>query len=206
MKNKERKFYNYRINLYYRINYIYHAHEGTYNLLESTILNYLPRNLRRRFSSNCFTSSSEDNGEEAFSINALLELLPTFPGSSSEDELKDKFGPIFVVAAINDLSFSTTAFAKIAQNSIESSLVSIFVRITKAGLRSFVLPTTLAGFPATIPFAGTAFNTNEPAAIIAPDPTTMFPKIVLRAPINTLSWIFGCLSPTSFPVPPRVTP
>ena len=79
MKNKERKFY--------RINYIYHVHEGTYNLLESTILNYLPRNLRRRFSSNCFTSSSEDNGEEAFSINALLELLPTFPGSSSKDEL-----------------------------------------------------------------------------------------------------------------------
>lgn len=72
---------------YYRINYIYHVHEGTYNLLESTILNYLPRNLRRRFSSNCFTSSSEDNGEEAFSINALLELLPTFPGSSSKDEL-----------------------------------------------------------------------------------------------------------------------
>ena len=63
---------------YYRINYIYHVHEGTYNLLESTILNYLPRNLRRRFSSNCFTSSSEDNGEEAFSINALLETFTNF--------------------------------------------------------------------------------------------------------------------------------
>ena len=48
------------------------------------------------------------------SITKLLEQ-PTFR-SSSKDELKDKFGPNFVVfvIAINDLSFSTTAFAKIA--------------------------------------------------------------------------------------------
>ena len=65
-------------------------------------------------------------------------------------------------------------------------------------------PTRFAGFPATIVFGSTGFNTREPAAIWAPSPTMMLPNTFAEAPIKTLLPIFGCLSPSSFPVPPRV--
>ncbi len=55
-------------------------------------------------------------------------------------------------------------------------------------------------------WAGTSLRTKDPAATIAPLPTTIFPRIVAPAPINTPSWIFGCRSPAAFPVPPSVTP
>lgn len=53
---------------------------------------------------------------------------------------------------------------------------------------------------------GKSFKTRDPAAIMAPSPTEMLPRIVAPAPIRAPCPIFGCLSPCSFPVPPSVTP
>nr|GMC93346.1 hypothetical protein Iba_chr05bCG1510 [Ipomoea batatas] len=55
-------------------------------------------------------------------------------------------------------------------------------------------------------WGGMSFNTSEPAAIIAPSPIFIFPRIVALAPISAPWPIFGWRSPISFPVPPKVTP
>ena len=78
--------------------------------------------------------------------------------------------------------------------------------ISIAGAGALAWPTALAGAPATIVCGATGLSTNDPAAIMAPLPTVMFPRIVECAPMRTPLPIFGCLSPTSFPVPPSVTP
>ena len=78
--------------------------------------------------------------------------------------------------------------------------------ISIAGAGALAWPTTLAGAPATIACGATGLSTNDPAAIMAPLPTVMLPKTVECAPMSTPFPIFGCLSPTSFPVPPSVTP
>ena len=69
-----------------------------------------------------------------------------------------------------------------------------------------VLPTTFAGTPATVMCSGTSSRTTLPAAIFAPSPISTFPKILAHELIKTPFLTLGCLSPTSFPVPPRVTP
>lgn len=53
---------------------------------------------------------------------------------------------------------------------------------------------------------GMSFNTRDPAATIAPLPIFIFPSIFALAPISAPSPTFGWRSPTSFPVPPKVTP
>ena len=67
------------------------------------------------------------------------------------------------------------------------------------------LPTTLAGTPATVVKEATDFKTNEPAATLEHSPIEILPYIFAPAPIKTLFPILGCLSPRTFPVPPRVT-
>ena len=78
--------------------------------------------------------------------------------------------------------------------------------MASAGAALDARPTSFAGAPATMTCGATGFNTSDPAAIIAPFPTVMFPRMVLCAPMSTFFPIFGCRSPTSFPVPPKVTP
>ena len=61
----------------------------------------------------------------------------------------------------------------------------------------------MAGTPATVVFASTSESTTLPAATLAPFPISTFPKICAAELIKTPSRTFGCLSPVSFPVPPR---
>src|SRR5690606_27879871 len=67
-------------------------------------------------------------------------------------------------------------------------------------------PTMRAGTPATVTFAGTDFSTTEPAATRAHAPTSILPSTLAPAESRTPRRIFGWRSPTSLPVPPRVTP
>ena len=64
---------------------------------------------------------------------------------------------------------------------------------------------SLAGFPTAVVLGGTSISTRDPAPIFAPTPILTFPRIVAPAPIRPLSPIFGCRSPTSFPVLPSDT-
>ena len=50
---------------------------------------------------------------------------------------------------------------------------------------------TLAGFPATIAFAGTSFTTTDPAAMITLSPICMLPIHVTLTPNVTLFPIHG---------------
>ena len=75
-----------------------------------------------------------------------------------------------------------------------------------AGFSEDGFPTTIAGTPATVVFASTSESTTLPAATLAPFPISTFPKICAAELIKTPSRTFGCLSPVSLPVPPRVTP
>mmetsp|Transcript_12405 Transcript_12405/g.43012 ORF Transcript_12405/g.43012 Transcript_12405/m.43012 type:complete len:238 (-) Transcript_12405:113-826(-) len=64
---------------------------------------------------------------------------------------------------------------------------------------------TRAGTPTAVACAGTGLSTTLPAPIFAPSPISMFPSIVVDAPISTLSPTLGWRSPVSAPVPPKVT-
>ena len=51
----------------------------------------------------------------------------------------------------------------------------------------------------------TLFKTTDPEAILLLSPIFIFPNTFAPAPIKTPLPILGCLSPSTFPVPPRVT-
>ena len=66
--------------------------------------------------------------------------------------------------------------------------------------------TILAGIPTTVTYAGMFFKTIEPAPILEPIPTSIFPKTFAPDPITTPFRIVGCLSfPRLLPVLPKVT-
>src|SRR5690606_35914124 len=67
-------------------------------------------------------------------------------------------------------------------------------------------PTMRAGTPATVLLGGTEDRTTEPDATLLHRPTSILPRILAPAPISTPWRIFGWRSPSSLPVPPRVTP
>ena len=75
----------------------------------------------------------------------------------------------------------------------------------KDGIVSFEEHMLLAGTPATVVCAGTSHKTTLPAPIFAPMPISMLPKSFAPAPIKTPERTFGCLSPHSVLVPPKVT-
>src|SRR6056297_2132036 len=77
--------------------------------------------------------------------------------------------------------------------------------IAAAGFSESVVPTTTAGTPATVVWAGTSARTTLPAPILAPLPISTRPRILAPAPIITPDRTTGCRSPEIFPVPPRVT-
>ncbi len=88
-------------------------------------------------------------------------------------------------------------------STIPGSAISWFMLLD--GSAQPASPTTRAGTPATVLHGGTSCSTTEPAAIRLQSPTRMLPRTAAPAPISTPSPIFGCRSPSSLPVPPRVT-
>mmetsp|Transcript_6053 Transcript_6053/g.9898 ORF Transcript_6053/g.9898 Transcript_6053/m.9898 type:complete len:245 (-) Transcript_6053:800-1534(-) len=69
-----------------------------------------------------------------------------------------------------------------------------------------VNPMIRAGAPTAVAPLGMARSTTLPAPILTRSPICMLPRIFVPAPINTSFPTFGCLSPFSLPVPPKVTP
>ena len=66
------------------------------------------------------------------------------------------------------------------------------------------VPTARAGTPAMVVLGGTGCKTTEPAAIREHAPISILPRIFAPAPIMMPWRTFGCRSPASLPVPPRV--
>ena len=67
-------------------------------------------------------------------------------------------------------------------------------------------PMILAGLPTAVAPPGIGLSTTLSAPILARSPTVMLPSIFVPAPMSTSRPTLGWRSPTSFPVPPRVTP